>query len=228
MSKSTLTLKKAALEKPVRELRPRVERYSAASVPTEYGTFQVVIYREDGAPNEHCALVMGDVAGKDDVPVRVHSECFTGEVIHSLKCDCREQLDAAMKHVAHAGEGVVIYLRQEGRGIGLGNKIRAYALQEQGVDTVDANRLLGFGDDERRYHVATAILADLRVHSVALLTNNPEKVAALQADGVIVSSRIPVRVSPNKHSRGYLQTKNDRMGHLIEGETLEAITTRRR
>jgi GTP cyclohydrolase II len=144
----------------------------------------------------------------------VHSECFTGEVLHSLKCDCREQLDYALSAIVKEEAGIVIYLRQEGRGIGLGNKIRAYALQEQqGADTVDANRLLGFEDDLRRYHVATAILAELEISSVRLLTNNPEKVNALRAEGVEVE-RVPVHIEAGAEARSYLHTKRQRMGHL--------------
>ena len=158
----------------------------------------------------------GDVRGGHNVLARVHSECFTGEVLHSLKCDCREQLDQALHRIADAERGVVIYLRQEGRGIGLGNKIRAYALQQQGVDTVDANVKLGFPPDGRRYHVAAEILDLLGVASIALMTNNPEKVAALQKDGVAVALRVPMVINPNDHNRDYLRTKNRRMGHLIE------------
>jgi GTP cyclohydrolase II len=146
--------------------------------------------------------------------VRVHSECFTGEVLHSLKCDCREQLDYALRAITAEAGGIVIYLRQEGRGIGLGNKIRAYALQEEhGADTVDANRLLGFEDDLRRYHVATAILAQLEIGSVRLLTNNPLKVEALRAEGVEVE-RVAMHIEPGEQNQGYLHTKRDRMGHL--------------
>jgi GTP cyclohydrolase II len=150
------------------------------------------------------------------VLARVHSECFTGEVLHSLKCDCREQLDQALRRIADADRGIVIYLRQEGRGIGLGNKIRAYALQQQGVDTVDANVKLGFPADSRRYHVAAEILDHLGIGSIALMTNNPEKVAALQKDGVAVALRLPMVINANDHNRDYLRTKNRRMGHLIE------------
>ena len=193
-----------------------VRPYSEAEVPTGYGSFRVVVYREDGSDIEHCAIVAGDVRGQEDVLTRVHSECFTGEVLHSLKCDCRDQLDQALERIARAGRGVVLYLRQEGRGIGLGNKIRAYALQQQGVDTVDANLKLGFAADARRYHAAAQMLNDLGVGSIALMTNNPAKVDALRNDGVKVASREPMAIVPNDHNRDYLRTKNRRMGHLIE------------
>jgi GTP cyclohydrolase II len=193
-----------------------VRPYSEAEVPTEYGTFRVIVYREDNSDVEHCAIVAGDVRAQDNVLARVHSECFTGEVLHSLKCDCRDQLDQALERIARAGRGVVLYLRQEGRGIGLGNKIRAYALQQQGVDTVDANLKLGFAADSRRYHAAAQMLTDLGVGSIALMTNNPAKVDALRNDGVNVASREPMAVVPNDHNRDYLRTKNRRMGHLIE------------
>jgi GTP cyclohydrolase II len=195
---------------------PEVTRYSEADVPTEYGTFRIVVYRDSSEPNvEHCAIVNGEVAGASDLLIRVHSECFTGEALHSLKCDCREQLDQALRIISEKGQGAVLYLRQEGRGIGLGNKIRAYALQQQGVDTVDANLRLGFEADARKYYVASAMLADLGVVSVKVLTNNPAKVEALRADGVVVSGRVGMDVIPNQHNRGYLDTKRQRMGHLI-------------
>lgn len=202
--------------------RPEVVRYSEADLPTEYGTFRVVVYREKGSPHEHCAIVHGEVRGRSDVLARVHSECLTGEVLHSLKCDCREQLDLALRRIAAREAGVVLYLRQEGRGIGLGNKIRAYALQEQGADTVDANTLLGFEPDLRRYHVASAMLQDLGVRTIALMTNNPDKVAALRADGVAVTRRVEHAVEPHEHNRAYLETKRERMGHLIA----EAVAAR--
>ncbi len=194
---------------------PAVERYSEADVPTEYGLLRLVVYREHESGAEHVAVLKGEVRGLLDVHVRVHSECLTGEVLHSLKCDCREQLDHALRHIADEECGAVVYLRQEGRGIGLGNKIKAYALQQKGVDTVDANRLLGFDDDLRRYHVASDILRDLGVGSVVLMTNNPTKVDALREDGIVVSARLPVRVEPNEHNRDYLLTKRARMGHLL-------------
>lgn len=195
-------------------VKPVVTRYSEADVPTEYGLMRVVVYRETETGLEHSAIVHGDVSGHSNVLSRVHSECFTGEVLHSLKCDCREQLDTALRGIVEAGCGVVVYLRQEGRGIGLGNKIAAYALQQQGADTVDANRLLGFGVDLRRYHCASAIFADLGVVSIALLTNNPDKVQALRADGVNVASRVQMVMQENVHNREYLDTKRARLGHF--------------
>jgi GTP cyclohydrolase II len=192
-----------------------VSRYAEAVVPTEYGRMQVAVYHEAGSPHEHCAIVHGDVRDKQHVLLRVHSECFTGEVLHSLKCDCREQLDYAMRAIVEEGSGIIIYLRQEGRGIGLGNKIRAYALQdEHGADTVDANRMLGFADDLRRYHVATSILHEFGIQSVRLLTNNPEKVDALRDAGLEVE-RVPVHIDAHSHNEGYLSAKKIRMGHLF-------------
>ncbi len=198
-----------------------VVRYAESDVPTEYGSVRVVVFRAGGnespeaGPEEHIALVVGDVASPGGPPplVRVHSECWTGEVLRSHKCDCRDQLDHALRAISVAGRGVVVYLRQEGRGIGLGNKIRAYALQEQGHDTVDANRMLGFEDDARTYDVAAAMLADLGVSRVALLTNNPRKVDGLQAHGVEVTERVPIAVEPNEHNADYLAVKATKMGH---------------
>jgi GTP cyclohydrolase II/3,4-dihydroxy 2-butanone 4-phosphate synthase/GTP cyclohydrolase II len=201
---------------------PRIARYSEAELPTEYGGLRVVVYREVGTGHEHCAIVRGDVSGRVDVLTRVHSECLTGEVLHSLKCDCREQLDLALRRIAERDAGIVVYLRQEGRGIGLGNKIRAYALQGEGADTVDANTRLGFEVDPRSYEVASAMLADLGVASIALMTNNPAKVEALRADGVAVTRRVGHEVSPNEHNRDYLETKRSRMGHLL-AERIELV-----
>jgi GTP cyclohydrolase II len=197
-----------------------VERYAESDVPTEYGPVRVVVFRERAPvplpprPDEHVALVVGDVKSPGPPPlVRVHSECWTGEVLHSQKCDCRDQLDHALRTISAAGRGVVVYLRQEGRGIGLGNKIRAYALQEQGHDTVDANRMLGFEDDARTYDVAAAMLRDLGVSRVALLTNNPRKVEGLRAHGVEVTERVAIAMEPNVHNADYLAVKAKRMGH---------------
>lgn len=193
-----------------------VERYAEADIPTEYGNLRVVVYRQPGSDEENLAVVAGDVRGKKDVLVRLHSECLTGEVLHSLKCDCREQLDLALRRIAEAGEGAVLYLRQEGRGIGLGNKIRAYAMQQKGYDTVDANRVLGFEDDLRRYDVAAAMLGDLGIESVRLMTNNPTKVEALRSEGVEVTSRVEHLVEPHAWNRGYLESKKARMGHQYD------------
>jgi GTP cyclohydrolase II/3,4-dihydroxy 2-butanone 4-phosphate synthase/GTP cyclohydrolase II len=195
-----------------------VTRYAEAEVPTEYGLVRTVVYRvgEATPPEEHVALVVGDVAsGEAPVLSRVHSECWTGEVLHSQKCDCREQLDRALAAVSDAGRGVVVYLRQEGRGIGLGNKVRAYALQSEGVDTVDANRLLGFADDARTYEVAAAILRDLGVSRVALMTNNPSKVRGLADCGIEVVEQVALKAEPNEHNAEYLAVKARRMGHTL-------------
>jgi GTP cyclohydrolase II len=158
---------------------------------------------------------MGDLSGPD-VLVRVHSECFTGEVLHSLRCDCRAQLDLALDRISAAGRGAIVYLRQEGRGIGLGEKVRAYALQDEGYDTVDANVELGFQPDERRYEAAAEILRDLGIESISLMTNNPLKVKSLEAEGIEVLRRIPHETSPTPHNERYLSVKRDRLGHLLE------------
>jgi GTP cyclohydrolase II len=199
---------------PPRVIRPQVTRVAQtesvarATLPTRHGDFDTYVF-----PDENVALVYGEVRGRDDVLVRVHSECMTSEVLGSLKCDCKEQLDAAMAAVAHAGAGAVLYLRQEGRGIGLANKIRAYALQSRGHDTVDANRLLGLPDDARRYDAAKEMLEHLGIEGVRLMTNNPAKVRALGVLGVTVTGRVPVVVPPNKHSARYLEAKRLRMEH---------------
>ena len=191
-----------------------VKRYAEAGMPTRFGPFRVVVYRELDADKEHLAVLSGDVEGAEDLLVRVHSECLTGEVLHSLRCDCRDQLDLALERIQQAGKGAVLYLRQEGRGIGLGNKIRAYAKQDEGLDTVDANLALGFEDDQRGYHMAADMLRDLGVRSVALMTNNPRKVQGLRNDGIEVTRREPHEVEAHEHNRDYLRTKQDRLGHL--------------
>jgi GTP cyclohydrolase II len=195
-------------------------RYAEADLPTAHGPFRLVVYRDaadahNNATNveEHLAIVRGDIAGASNVLCRVHSECWTSEVIGSLKCDCREQLDAALERVAAEGTGLVVYLRQEGRGIGLGNKVRAYALQNDGADTVEANLALGFEADARRYDLAAAILEDQGVRSIRLLTNNPLKVAGLRAAGVTVAERIAHWVGENQHNASYLAIKRRKMGH---------------
>ena len=193
-----------------------VELYSEAIVPTKRGPLRMVVFREKGVGKEHLAVVHGDLKDQADVPVRLHSECLTSEVFGSLKCDCREQLDRAMDFICKAPRGALLYLRQEGRGIGLGNKIAAYALQAKGADTYEANRALGFPDDLRRYDVAACMLKQLGVRSVQLITNNPLKLSQLAAEGIEITARIPSRATKNPHNVGYLKTKRERTGHLIE------------
>jgi GTP cyclohydrolase II len=200
-----------------RRRRERVTLYGEAPLPTHRGLFRTVVFRETDGGAEHVALVLGDVSS-DPVPVRVHSECLTSEVLGSLKCDCRAQLDRALDLIAERGRGVLLYLRQEGRGIGLGNKIRAYALQAQGHDTYEANRLLGFPDDLRRYDVAADMLRLLGVRAIDLVTNNPLKVAGLAEAGVEIRSRIQLSSPANPHNVEYLKVKRERTGHLIEVE----------
>ena len=192
--------------------------FAHTKLPTEFGEFDVRVFKEDD--KEHLAISCGDVSGAENITVRVHSECLTSEVLGSLKCDCKAQLDLALKTIAAEGRGVVFYLRQEGRGIGLGNKIRAYSLQEQGADTVDANRLLGLEDDTRSYQVAADMLEALGIESVRLMTNNPEKVSGLESFGVNVVERVDAVAGVNHINREYLVTKTRRMGHLIEDEEL--------
>lgn len=207
---------------PGTEIRPQLEVAARSSIPTKFGPFEVIVFHSSdpsgdpyGLSREHVALVAGNVKGKTNVPVRVHSECITSEVLGSQKCDCKEQLEAAQAEIQRRGAGVILYLRQEGRGIGLANKIRAYALQAQGADTVDANRMLGLPDDLRRYDMVPEMLAELGVESVALMTNNPAKVEGLRALGVKVESRLPVLVPRNVHSMGYLEAKRRRMRHVL-------------
>jgi len=198
-----------------------VERVAIAKLPTEYGEFMVHGYRAKvgNTAAEHVALTMGDVASSEPVLVRVHDECLTGDTFHSVRCDCGEQLDVALKRIADEGRGVLLYLRQEGRGIGLMNKLRAYALQDQGLDTVEANERLGFKADERERGVGVQILLDLGVRRARILTNNPQKLVPLY--GLEVVERIPIEVPPRATNRAYLSTKRNKLGHLltvVEGE----------
>lgn len=188
---------------------------SSAALPTQFGEFRIVGFDNPIDGREHIAIVRGEVDGHDAVPTRLHSECLTGDVLGSLRCDCRQQLELSLKNIAAMPRGIVLYLRQEGRGIGLVNKIRAYRLQEQGLDTVDANRALGFRDDERDFTVAAAMLQALGVASVSLMTNNPEKIRQLECGGVIVAERLPHEIAAGAHNRHYLETKARRSGHLL-------------
>ena len=202
-----------------------LSRYSEARLPTPHGEFRIFVYRTGeaaglgatalgGNAEEHGAMVMGDVTG-DDVRARVHSSCFTGEVLGSQRCDCRAQLQAAMSRIAREGRGILVYLVQEGRGIGLGNKVRAYALQDDGHDTVEANLQLGFDADHRSYDLAAAILRDLAVTSVRLMTNNPAKLAGLETAGMRVSAHEPHWVDAHEHAADYLEVKKTKMGHIV-------------
>lgn len=192
----------------------------SARIPTEAGEFTLSLYTSEVDPKEHLAFVLGEVKGKTDVLVRVHSECFTGDVLGSKRCDCGEQLQEALRRISAAGQGVLIYLRQEGRGIGLLDKLRAYNLQDQGYDTVDANLLLGHQADERDYRVAADILKDLGVKSVRLMTNNPSKIRHLRDLGVKVNERMPIEPTVNKENADYLRAKALRMDHLLNLSTL--------
>ena len=193
-----------------------VRRVAEAKLPTQYGEFTLIAYRSITDPDEHVALIKGDISGDEAVLVRVHSECLTGDVFHSLRCDCGEQVGLAMKSIAGEGKGVLLYMRQEGRGIGLHNKVRAYALQDGGADTVEANEMLGFPPDLRDYGIGAQIMADLGLRSVRLLTNNPKKVVGLKGYGLEVVETIPLIVPPNPYSRHYLETKKNKMGHLLD------------
>jgi 3,4-dihydroxy 2-butanone 4-phosphate synthase/GTP cyclohydrolase II len=193
-----------------------VHRVAEAKMPTPYGEFTLIAYRSETDPDEHLALVMGDVINGKPVLVRVHSQCLTGEVFGSLRCDCGEQIKMAMKSIAEEGRGVLLYMRQEGRGIGIHNKIRAYALQDAGLDTVEANISLGFAPDPRDYGIGAQILAELGLHNVRLMTNNPKKRIGLESYGLKVTEIVPIVTSPNQYNRRYLATKQKKMGHLLK------------
>jgi len=189
--------------------------YSETNLPTRHGIFRLVVFHNNIDNKEHLALIRGNLGDGENIPLRMHSECLTSEVLGSLKCDCKEQLDTALNYIAHEGRGILLYLRQEGRGLGLGNKIRAYSLQELGFDTVQANQHLGFPDDLRRYDVAAGMLETLGVKSVQLLTNNPKKVSGLQEYGIEVKKRVPIEIKPNPINEFYLKTKAQKSGHLL-------------
>lgn len=186
-----------------------------AHLPTTHGDFEIVGFYEPSTGKEHTAIVRGDVSGKTDVPLRVHSQCHTGDVLGSLRCDCQAQLEAALEYMGQREYGVVLYLIQEGRGIGLLNKIKAYQLQDLGLDTIEANVYLGFSPDARRYASAAQMIRLLGIGSIALLTNNPEKIQGLEAEGVSITRRIPLVIQGNPHNRSYLETKKNHMGHLF-------------
>jgi GTP cyclohydrolase II len=205
----------AAVDNRPNATTPRLQVASVADLPSRFGEFRAVAFGNPADGKEHLAIVRGEVRDRADVPVRLHSECLTGDVLGSLRCDCREQLIAALELLGRQKAGILLYLRQEGRGIGLTNKIRAYALQDRGYDTIDANRALGFADDQRDYRVAVDMLRALGPKSVRLITNNPLKIDGLRRHGIKVTGRMPSLASPNRHNIGYLRTKKVRAGHWI-------------
>ncbi len=192
-----------------------VQHLEVVKLPTAYGDFDLHLYVSQTDGQHHLALVCGEVAGKKNVLVRVHSECLTGDVFGSKRCDCGPQLHQAMRQIAAAGRGVIVYMRQEGRGIGLASKIKAYKLQERGYDTVEANLKLGYGQDLREYGLGAQILADLGLKTICLLTNNPKKVVGLEGYGLEITKQLPIKAGANRHNRQYLRTKREKMGHLL-------------
>lgn len=194
---------------------PAVRLRASCRLPTSWAQFRLHGFEEGEGGLEHLALTLGDLSGEAPVLVRIHSECLTGDALFSLRCDCGAQLQAALEAIAAEGRGVLLYLRQEGRGIGLLNKIRAYQLQDEGADTVDANHRLGLPADSRDYGMAAAMLQQLGVRSLRLMTNNPRKIDALAERGIEVAERVPLRIAPNPHNAGYLRTKALRLGHLL-------------
>jgi 3,4-dihydroxy 2-butanone 4-phosphate synthase/GTP cyclohydrolase II len=195
--------------------KPLVRCVATAKLPTEYGEFEIRVYENPLDGETHTALVRGAIGNGEGVLARVHSACLTGDVFHSARCDCGAQLDTAMRRIGAEGRGVVLYMNQEGRGIGLANKIRAYALQDQGCDTVEANERLGFPADKRDYRMGVQILRDLGIRSIRLLSNNPRKFAGVTGDGLSVSERLPIEIPPSESSRRYLKTKKEKLGHLL-------------
>jgi len=197
-----------------------VERMTSVRLPTVYGEFNAVAFREALSGKNHVALVKGEVGGEEGVLVRVHSECLTGDVFHSLRCDCGEQLELALRRIAGEERGVLLYMSQEGRGIGLLAKLRAYELQENGLDTVEANVELGFPPDAREYGIGSQILADLGLSTIRILTNNPRKITGIEGFGLRVVEQLPIEVSPNSENRVYLETKKQKLGHRLHHQEL--------
>jgi len=201
-----------------RRYEKMVKKITEAKLPTNYGEFTVMAYKNSVDKTEHVAMVKGDVSGKEPVLVRVHSECLTGDVFKSLRCDCGEQFELAMQKINEEGRGVFLYMRQEGRGIGLHNKLKAYALQDQGMDTVEANIALGFPADLRDYGIGAQILADIGLHNIKLLTNSPKKIVGLESYGLKVVETVPLLATPNSYNIRYLETKKNKLGHILDME----------
>lgn len=192
-----------------------VEHFATANLPTAYGDFKIVAFKNNRDGKDHVAIIKGEISGQEGVLCRVHSECLTGDVFGSLKCDCGPQLEAALEQLEEQGQGIILYMRQEGRGIGLANKIKAYSLQDQGMDTVEANLHLGFDDDMRDYAIAARMLQYLGPESIILMTNNPRKLDGLRKAGIPIDERIPLKITPNTHNKRYLETKKNKSGHLL-------------
>ena len=191
-----------------------IQNKAEAKLPTHWGDFSVIAYEDEAKDEEHLLLYMGDLA--NDSLLRIHSQCLTGDTLYSLKCDCGSQLAMALEKIASEGKGMIIYMAQEGRGIGLVNKIRAYELQDQGMDTVEANEALGFAADERDYSYCKEILSSVNISSVKLMTNNPRKIKGLEEVGIKVTERVPVHIDPNKHNENYLKVKANKLGHMMD------------
>jgi GTP cyclohydrolase II len=197
------------------QLNSTVIKHAEANLPTEFGDFRIVGFTSAADGEEFVVLTQGNLDDANPILVRIHSQCLTGDVFHSIKCDCRQQLHAALRTINENGRGVLIYQAQEGRGIGIINKIRAYALQDQGVDTVDANLQLGFGADERDYDLCADILSQLGIKKVRMMSNNPDKIASLERAGIQVTERVPLEIDPSDYATDYLRTKKEKMGHLL-------------
>lgn len=193
-----------------------IHRLASANLPTKWGDFKLILFGSDINNDVHAALIKGEVKGKKNVLVRVHSECFTGDIFGSLKCDCQDQLHLAMHLISKKGRGVLLYMRQEGRGIGLVNKIKAYTLQEQGMDTVEANQCLGFKPDQRDYGLGAQILSDLGLSTIQVMTNNPKKLIGLGSFGLTITKRIPIEIKPHEKNKNYLKTKKNKLGHILK------------
>jgi GTP cyclohydrolase II len=192
-----------------------VKKFASAKLPTKYGQFTIVAFKNNRDAKNHVALINGELQGAEAVPTRLHSECLTGDVFGSLRCDCGEQLERALRELADSEKGILLYMRQEGRGIGLANKVKAYSLQDEGLDTVEANLHLGFDDDMRNYDIAAEMLKILGPESVELITNNPRKVRGLLDNGIQITERVPLKILPNPHNVHYLETKKNKSGHIL-------------